>query len=98
MTKKAKKIKKGMSSAERAHKKSLINAERNKSIKSRFSTFIKKAIESISGGNASVALEHVRKAESEIRKAVTKGVLHKNTASRKVSRIVRMYKKLENVA
>ena len=43
--------------------------------------------EAIAAGDAKVAAAALREAESKTMRAVTKGVLHKNTASRKVSRL-----------
>ncbi len=83
-------------SAEKAHLKSLRNQERNKSILSRIKTYIKKFedVAAISGYCDEVRLAF-SKAESEIMKGVTKGVLHKNTAARKVSRFAKKLKALE---
>lgn len=80
-------------SAEKAHKKSIVRAARNKSIKSRIKTFITKVEEAIQK-KAAIAevVRHFREAESEIMKGVTKGVLKLNTASRKVSRLARLVK------
>ncbi len=55
--------------------------------RSRMRTYVRKLEEAIMGGDKSVALEAFRKAESEIARAVKGGVLHKNTAARKVSRL-----------
>ncbi len=55
--------------------------------RSRMRTYIRKVEEAVAAGDQSVAREAFRKAESEIAKAVKGGVLHKNTGSRKVSRL-----------
>lgn len=57
---------------------------------SRIKTFVKKFIASLnSGENAAASFSTV---QSEIMKGVTKGVLHKNAAARKISRLNRMLK------
>ena len=62
-------------------------AEINKSRISRIRTFIKKVETAISGGDQAAAQTALKEAQPEIMRGVTKGVLHKNTASRKVSRL-----------
>lgn len=61
---------------------------RNKSIKSNLKTVVKKADAAIAS-NAADKDAMIKAAVSAIDKAQTKGVLHKNTASRKVSRMAR---------
>ena len=50
-------------------------------------TFIKKVEEAIASGNRDAAVEALRAAEPELMRAAQKGIVHKNTASRKVSRL-----------
>ena len=59
----------------------------NKSRRSRVRTFIKKVDTAIAAGDNTKAREALVKAESEMMCAVNKGVFHKNTASRKISRM-----------
>lgn len=59
----------------------------NKSRRSRVRTYIKKLDTAVAAGDQSAAQEAFRTAESEIMRAVSKGVMHKNTAARKVSRL-----------
>jgi len=59
----------------------------NKSRKSRIRTFIRKVEEAIAGGNQDTAKDALKAAQPEIMRGVTKGILHKNTASRKISRL-----------
>lgn len=61
--------------------------EVNKARRSRIRTFIRKVEEAIASGDRAAALEALRVAQPEIMRGVTKGVTHKNTASRKVSRL-----------
>ncbi len=68
--------------------------ERNKSIKSRVKTYVKKVDAAIEKGDKEVAQAALLAATSEIDKAQRKGVYHKNTASRKVSRLAQAVNKM----
>jgi small subunit ribosomal protein S20 len=59
----------------------------NRDRRSRIRNFVKKVEEAIASGDKGVAETALRAAEPEIMRGVTKGILHKNTASRKVSRL-----------
>ena len=59
----------------------------NRSRRSRMRTFIKKVEEAIASGNQEAAAQALRAAEPEVMRAAQKGIVHKNTASRKVSRL-----------
>lgn len=61
--------------------------EVNKARRSRIRTFLRKVEEAITGGDQKVAAEALKSAQPELMRGVTKGVIHKNTASRKVSRL-----------
>ena len=63
------------------------NAERNKAIKSSVKTAIKKVDAAIAAKDKTVADSALVAAISEIDKAASKGVYHKKTASRKISRL-----------
>lgn len=65
-----------------------INAAR----KSRVRTFIRKVEEAIASGDAEKAKDALKAATPEIMRGANKGVLHKNTASRKVSRLAQRVK------
>ncbi|MGN0904780.1 MAG: 30S ribosomal protein S20 [Alphaproteobacteria bacterium] len=54
---------------------------------SRVRTFMKKVTTAVEKGDKAAAQEAFRTAESEIMRAVSKGTMHQNTASRKVSRL-----------
>ena len=62
-------------------------AARNKAIRSRVKTFVKKVDAAITAGDKAAAQAALLAAIREIDKATSKGVYHKNTASRKVSRL-----------
>ena len=61
--------------------------ERNKTRISRVRTFVKQVETAITSGKKDAANEALRTAESEIMKAVSKGIIKKETAARKVSRL-----------
>jgi small subunit ribosomal protein S20 len=62
-------------------------AEVNKTRRSRIRTFLRKVEEAIESGDQAAAKEALRLAQPELMRGVTKGIIHKNTASRKVSRL-----------
>ena len=79
-----------MANIKSAKKRILVNetkAARNKAIRSKVKTAIKKVDAAVAAGDKAAAQASLVSAISEIDKACTKGVYHKNTASRKVSRI-----------
>ena len=59
----------------------------NRSRRSRMRTFLRKVEEAIASGNAETAREALRAAQPEIMRAAQHGIVHKNNASRKVSRL-----------
>ncbi len=61
--------------------------ERNKAIKSKVKTYIKNVELAVAEGDKEKANQALLAATSEIDKAASKGVYHKNNASRKVARI-----------
>jgi small subunit ribosomal protein S20 len=69
--------------ARQAQRRTLINKAR----RTRIRTFLRKVEEAIAGGDAAVAAAALQAAQPEIMRGVSKGILHKNTASRKVSRL-----------
>lgn len=64
-------------------KRTLVNGAR----RSRMRTFIRKVEDAITSGDAEAAQKALQNAQPEIIRAAQKGILHKNTASRKVSRL-----------
>lgn len=61
--------------------------ERNKSRVSRMRTFVKKVETAVASGNKEAAAAALREAQPEMQRAAGKGVIHKNTVSRKISRL-----------
>ena len=61
--------------------------EVNKSRKSRIKTFVRNVEEAIESKDFKSAIERLKLAQPEIMRGVSKGIFHKNTASRKISRL-----------
>jgi small subunit ribosomal protein S20 len=59
----------------------------NKARRSRIRTFLRRVEEAIASGDKDAAAEALRAAQPELMRGVSKGVFHKNTASRKMSRL-----------
>jgi len=74
-------------SAKKAARKIERRTEVNKARRSRVRTFLRKVEEAIAAGDKTAAAEALKAAQPEIMRAAQKGVVHKNTASRKVSRL-----------
>lgn len=70
----------------------------NKARRSRIRTFVRKVEEAIASGNAEAALAALRAAQPELDRGVTKGILHANTVSRKLSRLSARVKALATPA
>ena len=69
--------------------------EINKSVRNRYRTYIKKVELNIVKGDKSLAQQALKSAESEIMSAVSKKIVHKNTASRRISRLASKIKALK---
>ena len=59
----------------------------NRARESRIRTFVKKVETAIASGDKGAAQEALRTAQPELQRGVTKGVVHKNTVARKLSRL-----------
>ncbi|MGB0497178.1 MAG: 30S ribosomal protein S20 [Rubricella sp.] len=81
-------------SAKKRVRQTLRRTEVNKARRSRIRTFIRKVEDALAKGDASAAAQALKEAQPEIMRGVTKGVMHKNTASRKVSRLAHRVKAL----
>lgn len=66
----------------------------NRTRMSRVRTYVRKVEDAISGGDKKAAEAALHDAMPEMQRGVTKGVLHKNTASRKLSRLAKRVKAL----
>ncbi len=67
----------------------------NRTRRTRMRTFVRKVEEAIASGDYAAASEALRNAQPEIMRSVSKGILHKNTASRKMSRLSGRVKALQ---
>jgi small subunit ribosomal protein S20 len=81
-------------SAKKATRKIARRTEVNKARRSRMRVFVRKVEEAIASGDAAVAKTALQQAEPEMMRAAQNGVTHKNTASRKVSRLAHRIAKL----
>ena len=66
-----------------------IKTARNKAIKSKVKTYVKNVESAVAAGDKAVAQTALNTAISAISKAASKGIYHKNTAARKVSRLTK---------
>ena len=69
--------------ARKAERRTLINQAR----RSRMRTYVRKVEEAIASGDQDAAAVALRDAQPEIMRSASKGIIHKNTASRKISRL-----------
>ena len=79
-----------MANSPQSKKRARQNARRlevNKARRSRIRTYLRKVEEAIASGDKDAAAAALKAAQPELMRGVTKGVYHKNTASRKISRL-----------
>ena len=76
-------------SAKKRIQVTLVKTERNKAIRSKVKTAIKKVESAVAANDKQLAKDNLKNAIVEITKAASKGVYHKNNASRKVARLSR---------
>lgn len=81
-------------SAKKRNRSAARRTEINIGRRSRIRTFVRKVEEAIESGDKAAATEALRAAQPQIARGVTKGVLHRNTAARKVSRLAKRVKAL----
>ncbi|MBX9739195.1 MAG: 30S ribosomal protein S20 [Beijerinckiaceae bacterium] len=75
------------SSAKKAVRKIARRTAVNRSRRSQMRTYVRKVEEAIASGDAGVAQAALQAAEPLVMRAAQKGIVHKNTASRKISRL-----------
>ena len=80
--------------AKKAIRKIERRTEVNKNRRSRVRTYVRKFEEALTAGDAAAAKDAFVHAQSELMRAVSHGVMHRNTGSRKVSRLAAQLKKL----
>ncbi len=81
-------------SAKKATRKIARRTAINKNRRSRVRTFVRKVEEALAAGDKAAAETAFQNAQPELMRAASRGVLHKNTASRKVSRLAQRLKAL----
>ncbi len=81
-------------SAKKAARKIARRTAVNKSRRSRVRTFLRKVEEAIASGDQTAAAAALKAAQPELQRAASKGVVHRNTASRKISRLAHRVKSL----
>jgi small subunit ribosomal protein S20 len=84
-------------SAKKAVRKIAHRAEINRSRRSQMRTYIRKVEEAIAAGDSNRAAEALRAAQPLIMRAAQKGIVHANTAARKVSRLSRRVNALKPI-
>jgi small subunit ribosomal protein S20 len=82
------------SSARKAARKIARRTAINKARRSRVRSAVRAVEEAIAAGDRNRAVEAMKKAEPQLMRAAQRGQFHRNTASRKVSRLVKRIKKL----
>ncbi len=81
-------------SAKKAARQTIRRTEVNKSRRSQMRTYVRKVEEALDSGDAAAAAAALTAAEPIMMRAVQKGIGHKNTASRKVSRLAKRVRAL----
>lgn len=87
-----------MKSAKKRLRQNIKRNLRNRSYKSALKTQIKNFLGAVKEGNVQSAEEELRRTVKKLDKAAAKGILHKNTASRKKSRLTKKFNQLKAVA
>lgn len=82
------------SSAKKATRKIAQRTKVNRSRRSEMRTFVRKVEEALASGDAKVAAAALHVAQPLVMRAAQKGIVHKNTASRKVARLTKRVKAL----
>ncbi len=82
-------------SAEKRIRKTARRTAVNKNRKSQIRTAVRKVEEALAAGNQEAAAAALKTAEPQIMRGVSRGVIHKNAGSRKVSRLASRLKKLK---
>jgi small subunit ribosomal protein S20 len=81
-------------SAEKRIRQAVVSTARNRTNNSRLKSAVKKAETAIASGNKAEAEAALKAAQPELARGVAKGVVHKNTAARKMSRLTKRLRTL----
>ena len=84
-----------MKSAKKRLRQNIKHNLRNRTYRSALKTQMKKFLSVVKEGNAQAAQEELRLTVKKIDKGVVKGILHKNTASRKKSRLTKKFNQMK---
>lgn len=82
-------------SAKKSARKIVRRTEVNKARRTLMRGYIRRVEEAVASGDKNAAMEALKAAQPQIMRAAGKGVLHKNTASRKISRLSSRISKIE---
>ncbi len=80
--------------AKKRARQAVRRTEVNKARRSRIRTFLRQVEEALESGDQAAAAEALKAAQPEVMRGVNKGIFHKNTASRKISRLAARVKSL----
>lgn len=81
-------------SQEKRNRQNVVRNDRNKAVRSEVKTRMKNALDAAESGDAAAATEATQEAQKKIDMAVSKGVMKKNTAARRKSRLQREVNRL----
>jgi small subunit ribosomal protein S20 len=76
-------------SALKRHRQTVKRTKRNKALRSRLHHAVRDVRRAVAGGDLSAAEDTLRRATRELDQAVTKGLIHRNNAARRISRLAR---------
>ncbi len=79
-------------------RKAKVRTLRNKMIRTRMRNAVKKALQAFESGDRAVAEAALREAARQLDKSVSKGVIHKNQAARRKSRLTKRFKAIFEAA
>ena len=82
-------------SAKKRARRTVARTEINGARRSRIRTYLKKVETAIAGNDKSAARQALKEAQPEVMRGVTKGLLHRNTAARKISRLAAWVKSID---
>jgi small subunit ribosomal protein S20 len=86
------------SQSKKRARQSEARADINKARRSRIRTFLRKVEEALASGNQDAASAALKLAQPELARGITKGIMHKNTVARKMSRLSSRVKGLSATA
>ena len=82
-------------SALKRHRQTVKRTKRNQALRTRLRHFVRAVREAVSTRDVTAAEDHLRRATRALDKAVTKGLIHRNNAARRVSRLSRAVSSLK---